>query len=297
MRHRFIITAPLLAAVLISPACAQESEPQEPQQEPQEAQARDDTLIATVNGQSYDLDLFRAYYGELLQQRGAENSPQLQERAFNEFMNLVVASQEGEKRGLTDNKEVQTALALQRMMVLSAAVLQRIGAEFDPSEADLRQAYDQLVEQSQRTEYKARHILLDDKDKAQALIEQLDAADGEGFAELAEKNSLGPTAEKGGDLGWFDARRMVKPFADAVAEMEPGSYSQQPVQTQFGWHVILLEETRAAEPPSFEEAKPQLTNVLRQQKVAEALTELRNEAEVELNEDVVKLKEEEASAE
>ena len=288
MRHRFI-TASLLAVTLVSPACAQEASA--PQTE------ADGTLIATVNGQSYDLDLFRAYYGELLQQRGAENSPQLQERAFNEFMNLVVASQEGEKRNLTDNKEVKTALALQRMMVLSAAALQSIGAEFDPSETELRQAYDQLVEQSQQTEYKARHILLDDKDKAQALIEQLNAADGAGFAELAEEHSLGPTAEKGGDLGWFDARRMVKPFADAVAEMEPGAYSQQPVQTQFGWHVILLEETRAAEPPSFEQAKPQLTNMLRQQKVAEALTELRNAAEVELNEDVVKLKEEETSAE
>ncbi len=284
MRHRFIITAPLLAAVLVSPACAQESESQE-------AQARDNTLIATVNAQPYELDLFRAYYGELLQQRGGENNAQLQERAFNEFMNLIVASQEGEKRGLADNNEVQTALALQRMMVLSAAALQSIGTEFDPPESELRQAYDQLVDQSQRTEYKARHILLDDRDKAQALIEQLDAAGGEGFAELAEEHSLGPTAEKGGDLGWFDARRMVKPFADAVAEMEPGAYSPQPVQTQFGWHVILLEETRAAEPPSFEQAKPQLKTALQQQKVAEALGQLRNDAEVELNEDVVKLRE------
>ncbi|MFP4601852.1 MAG: peptidylprolyl isomerase [Halochromatium sp.] len=287
MRHRFI-AASLLAVTLVSPACAQEAST--PQTE------TDGTPIATVNGQSYDLDLFRAYYGELLQQRGAENSPQLQERAFNEFMNLVVASQEGEKRNLADDQEVKTALALQRMMVLSAAALQSIGAEFDPSESELQQAYDQLVEQSQQTEYKARHILLDDKDKAQALIEQLNADDDADFAALAEEHSLGPTAEKGGDLGWFDARRMVKPFADAVAEMEPGDYSQQPVQTQFGWHVILLEDTRAAEPPSFEQAKPQLTTMLRQQKVAEALTELRNEAEVELNEDVVKLKEEEEEA-
>ncbi|MBK5930503.1 peptidylprolyl isomerase [Halochromatium salexigens] len=278
MRHRFI-TAPLLAVALVSPACAQE------------AQDSDDTLIATVNGQPYELELFRAYYGELLQQRDSQNSPQLQEQAFNEFMNMVVASQEGEKRNLSENEEVQTALALQRMMVLSAAALQNIGAEIDPNEAELKQAYDQLVEQSQQTEYNARHILLDDKDKAQALIEQLNAADGEGFAELAEEHSLGPTAEKGGDLGWFDARRMVKPFADAVAEMEPGTYSQQPVQTQFGWHVIKLEETRIAEPPSFEQAKPRLEAALRQQKVAEALTKLRNDAEVELNEDVVKVKE------
>ncbi len=278
MRHRFI-TASLLAIAVASPACAQE------------AQEVDDTLIATVNGQPYQLDLFRAYYGELLQQRSGQDSPQLQEQAFNEFMNLVVASQEGKKRNLADDPEVKTALELQRMVVLSAAALQSIGAETNPTEEQLRQAYDEFVAQSQRTEYKARHILLDDKDKAQALIEELDAADGEGFETLAEENSLGPTAEKGGDLGWFDSRRMVKPFADAVAEMEPGTYSKQPVQTQFGWHVILLEETRTAEPPSFEQAKPQLEAMLRQQRIAEALTELRNNAEVELNEEVVKVKE------
>ncbi|MBK5939693.1 peptidylprolyl isomerase [Halochromatium roseum] len=280
MKHRFI-TASLLAAVISVPACAQEA---------QEA-SNDETLIATVNGQPYRLDLFRAYYGEILAQRNGQDSPQLQEQAFNEFMNMIVASQEGEKRDVTNNAEVQAALALQRMMVLSAAALQSIGAETNPSEAELKQAYDELVAQSQRTEYKARHILLDDKDKAQALIEQLDAANGEGFATLAEENSLGPTAEKGGDLGWFDSRRMVKPFADAVAEMEPGSYSKQPVQTQFGWHVILLEETRAAEPPSLEQAKPQLEALLRQRKVAEALAELRNNADVQLNEEVVTVKE------
>ncbi|MBK1620132.1 peptidylprolyl isomerase [Lamprobacter modestohalophilus] len=279
MKHRFI-TASLLAAVITAPACAQEAQ-----------ETNNETLIATVNGQTYQLDLFRAYYGEILAQRNGQDSPQLQEQAFNEFMNMVVASQEGEKRDLTNNAEVQAALALQRMMVLSAAALQSIGAETNPSEAELKQAYDELVAQSQRTEYKARHILLDDKDKAQALIEQLDAANGKGFATLAEENSLGPTAEKGGDLGWFDSRRMVKPFADAVAEMEPGSYSKQPVQTQFGWHVILLEETRAAEPPSFEQAKPQLEALLRQRKVAEALTELRNNADVQLNEEVVTVKE------
>lgn len=278
MKHRFI-TASVLALAMTAPACAQE------------AQETDETLIATVNGQPYQLDLFRAYYAELLSQRDGQDSPQLQEQAFNEFMNIVVASQEGEKRDVTENPEVQTALALQRMMVLSAAALQSIGAETNPTEAELKQAYDQFVEQSQRTEYKARHILLDDKDKAQALIEELDKANGEGFETLAEEHSLGPTAEKGGDLGWFDSRRMVKPFADAVAEMEPGSYSEQPVQTQFGWHIIKLEETRTAEPPSFEQAKPQLEAVLRQRAVAEALTKLRNEADVQLNEEVVKVKE------
>lgn len=274
MRHR-LITASFLAAAIISPACAQQ------------ASEEDDTLIATVNGQNYPLDLFRAFFTERLQQAGGQNSPQLQAMAFDEFMNMVVSSQEGEKRNLIETPEVQNALALQRMLVLSAATLQAIAADAELSDEELQQAYDNLVEQSQRTEYKARHILVDDQEKAQALIKQLDEANGDGFETLAEENSLGPTAEKGGDLGWFDSRRMVKPFADAVAEMEPGTYSKQPVQTQFGWHVIKLEETRAAEPPSFEQAKPQLEAMLRRQRVADALAEMRDKADIELNEEVV----------
>jgi peptidyl-prolyl cis-trans isomerase C len=279
-----LLTASILAAALVSPACAQEA-----------AETGDDTLIATVNGQPYELDLFRAFYGERLQQSGGQNSPELQERAFNEFVNLIVASQEGKERNLADNPEVQTALELQRMRVLSAAALQAIGAESDPSEAELQEAYDRFAKQAQRTEYKARHILVDDKEKAMDLIAQLDQADGDGFEALAKEHSLGPTAEKGGDLGWFDSRRMVKPFADAVAEMEPGTYSKQPVQTQFGWHVIKLEETRAAEPPSFEDAKPQLEAVVRRQKVAQALAKMREQAQIELNEEVVTIKETEAN--
>jgi peptidyl-prolyl cis-trans isomerase C len=284
MKHQ-LITASLIAIAVASPACAQE------------AQESEEPLIATVNGEPYELDLFRAFYGERLQQSGGQNSPQLQEQTFNEFMNLIVASQEGEKRNLADNPEVQTALELQRMMVLSAAALQAIGAESNPTEAELEQAYENFVAQSQRTEYKARHILVDEQGKAQSLIERLDESNGDGFEKLAEEHSLGPTAEKGGDLGWFDSRRMVKPFADAVAEMEPGTYSEQPVQTQFGWHVIKLEETRTAEPPSFEEAKPRLEAAVRQQKVADALAQMRAEADVELNEEVVKVKEQDDTEE
>jgi peptidyl-prolyl cis-trans isomerase C len=261
----------------------------------EEAGVGDGALIATVNGQDYELDTFRAFFSERVQQAGGQNTPELQQQAFNEFLNLIVASQEAKKRNLEDTPEVQSALEMQRMMVLSAAALQEIAAEADPTEDELKAAYDSFVEQAKRTEYKARHILVDEKEKAEELIKTLDKRKGKDFEGLAKEHSLGPTAEKGGDLGWFDARRMVKPFADAVAEMEPGRYTEQPVQTQFGWHVILLEDTRLAEPPSFEEAKPQLEAAVRRQKVTEALNELRTAADVELNEDVVKLKEEPAA--
>jgi peptidyl-prolyl cis-trans isomerase C len=259
-----------------------------------EAPAQDaNTLIATVNEKPYQLDIFRAFYNERLTQSRSQNTPEFQEQVFNEFLNLIVAAQEAEKRDLGDNREVKAAIELQRLMVLSSAVLQQIGAEAEITDAELEEAYEQFKERAKRTEYKARHILVDDKAKAEEIIVKLDKADGKGFEDLAKENSLGPTAEKGGDLGWFDARQMVKPFSDAVAKLEPGSYTDKPVQTQFGWHVILLEETRDAEPPSMEEAKPTLEAALRRQKIAEALADMRAAAKIELNTDVVKLKEDE----
>lgn len=275
-----LLGAALATALLAQPALAQETA------------AGEDTLIATINGEPYRLDLFRAFYAQRLQQAGSESSPQLQERVFNEFMNLVVAAQEADARDLAEQPDVQTSLALQRMLVLSQAALQAIAADTEVSEDELQQAYEQFKEQAKRTEYKARHILVDEQEKAQELAEQVANKKGENFEALAEEHSLGPTADKGGDLGWFDNRQMVKPFADAVAELEPGQWTEQPVQTQFGWHVILLEETRNAEPPAFEDAKPQLEAAVKRQKVATRLTEMRSQAMVDLNEDVVKLKEE-----
>lgn len=247
------------------------------------------TVIATVNGVNYPLDVFRVFYNERVQ--GNENTPEMQERAFNEFLNLIVASQQAEKDNLEAEREVQAALELRRMMILSAAALQEFGEQAQPSEDELKKAYDGFVEQAKRTEYKARHILLDEQEKANDIIKQLSKKKGKNFVELAEKNSLGPTAEKGGDLGWFDSRQMVKPFADVVSEMEVGTFTTEPVQTQFGWHVILLEETREAEAPSFEDVKPQLEASLKRQMVVEKLGNLRQAAQVELNEDVVKMRE------
>jgi peptidyl-prolyl cis-trans isomerase C len=259
----------------------------------QEGEPGDDTLIATINGQPYTLDLFRVFYAQRLQQSNVQNSPDFQERAFNEFMNLVVAAQDAETRKLADRADVQTSLELQRMMVLSTAALQAIAAETEVTDEELEQAYEQFKEQAKRTEYKARHILVDNQEKAQELAKQVTKKKGKNFEELAKENSLGPTADKGGDLGWFDSRQMVKPFADALAKLEPGQWTEEPIQTQFGWHVILLEETRDAEPPSLEEARANLEAAVKRQKVAAKLGEMRNHAMVDLNEDVVKLKEEE----
>ena len=150
----------------------------------------------------------------------------------------------------------------------------------------MKKLYDEQFGNYTGTEYKASHILVKTEEEASALITEL--AEGADFAELAKEHSTGPTGPKGGDLGWFDADQMVPAFSEAVKGMEKGAYSKEPVNTQFGWHVILLQDTREAEPPTFEEVKPQLATQLQQQAVARYVAELRQNAKVELNEKFIK---------
>lgn len=246
-----------------------------------------DTLIATVNGVAYPLDVFRVFYLERVQQNQGENSPAFQQQAFDEFMGLVVASQEGERRKLEGERNVIAALQLERMKILSNAALSAMAEEMQPSDDELKAAYEKVKEQATRTEYKARHILVKEEEEAKKLIKQLNK--GTDFAELAKKHSTGPTGKDGGDLGWFDPSQMVPPFAEAIAAMKPGDYSKAPVQTQFGWHVINLQETRKAEPPPFDEAKPRLIALVQRQKISESVGKMRNSATVELNEEIVKV--------
>ncbi|MTW20993.1 peptidylprolyl isomerase [Allochromatium palmeri] len=247
-----------------------------------------ETLIATVNGTPYKLDVFRVFFMERLQGRPTNNDPAVQQQLFDEFMNLVVASQEGDRRKLEGDRNVVAALELERMKVMSNAALSAMAEEIEPSEKELKEAYDRVKEQATRTEYKARHILLKDEAEAKKLIKQLEK--GAKFDELAKKHSEGPTGKDGGDLGWFDPAQMVAPFAEAVSKLEPGSYTKEPVQTQFGWHIIELQETRKAEPPAFEDAKEQLAALVKRQKLGEKLADMRNNAMIELNEEIVRLK-------
>ncbi len=246
-----------------------------------------DAIIATVNGTAYPLSLFQLFYIERMQQTQSENVEAFQQQAFNEFMSLIVASQEAERRKLEDKADVASALQMQRIKVLSNATVAAMAEEITPTDEELKKAYEEVKKNATRTEYKARHILVKDEDEAKKLIKELDG--GADFGELAKKHSLGPTGKNGGELDWFDANQMVQPFAEAVSSMKPGTYSKEPVQTQFGWHVINLQESRNAEPPSFEDAKPQLIALLQRQKIAEKLNALRDSAMVELNEDLVKV--------
>ena len=292
MNKRFLNTCCLIAIFASGAVAAEDkAETQTPASaaaaETQAPAVSGDTTVATVNGRALPLDLFRMYYAERLRQANTQNSPAFQNQAFNEFVNIVVTAQDAESKGLEKEQQIAYLLELERMQVLSRAALQNAAQMAQPTEEELQKAYDEQVGKEKRIEYKARHILVKTEDEAKSLIKELDG--GADFEKLATEKSLGPTGKTGGDLGWFDANQMVQPFTEAVATMKVGSHSSAPVQTQFGWHVILLEDTRESDPPTLEQVKDELSAALQREKLSAYVADLRNAAKLELNSDLIKM--------
>ncbi|MCU7959794.1 MAG: peptidylprolyl isomerase [gamma proteobacterium symbiont of Bathyaustriella thionipta] len=152
--------------------------------------------------------------------------------------------------------------------------------ENKPAEEKVQQRYQELIAKMPKSEFKARHILLEKEDEAKAVIAELDT--GADFAELAKQKSTGPSASSGGDLGWFSAGRMVKPFSDATAKLEKGTYTKEPVKTQFGWHVILLEDQRETAPPPLKEVRAQIVQGMQKEILASYIDDLRKNANIEV---------------
>jgi peptidyl-prolyl cis-trans isomerase C len=277
-----------LVAFLTSGGLAAEDKPAD-QAAPEPQSPSGDTTIATVNGQKVQLDLFRRFYAERLRQTNTQNTPDFQNQAFNEFVNVLVTAQDAEKAGLGKEKSFETALELQRIQLLSSFAIRNAANTRQPSDEDLKKVYDERYGKGNDIEYKARHILVKTEDEGKTLIEDLKG--GADFAELAKTKSLGPTGKEGGELPWFGTGQMVQPFTDATAAMKPGEHSSEPVQTQFGWHVILLEETRESEPPALDEVKGELTAAAQRSTLATYVEELREKAELELNPDLIKVTE------
>ncbi len=286
MNKRLLHIACLTALLTTQVFAAEEVKAPEAPAVVTEAEPPNDTTIATVNGQQFPLGLFRLFYAERLRTARAENTPEFQNLAFNEFVNIIVTSQDAKTRGLESNPELAYALELQKMQLLSRLVLEQTASTIHPSDADIKKVYDDQVAKLDRLEYKARHILVKEEDEAKKIIKELDG--GKKFEDLAKAHSDGPTGKNGGDLGWFDATQMVPAFSEVIVEMKPGTYTKTPVQTQFGWHVILLEETRKMEPPTLESVKPEIIASLQREGLTKYIGELQEKAKVELNPDLIK---------
>ena len=238
-----------------------------------------DPAVAVVNGTPISREVWELF----VQTRTGGQEPDAlsaEEKAeqLDDLVQMYVAAQQARKDGL-DKGEDGARLELMQNSALADLAGRKFLEGKDPTEEELRAEYDRQVAQLPKLEYRARHILVSDEAKARELIAELDK--GASFATLARDNSSDSSAQEGGDLGWFAASRMVKPFADAVQALEKGKYTAAPVQSQFGWHVILLEDTRDLAPPAYELVEQQLGQLVRQNKFQAYLDDLIKTAKVE----------------
>ncbi len=241
------------------------------------------TTVATINGQT----LTQEQLSLLAEQQAGMPFEQLNDQQKNallqQLVQLSLLAQEAEQDGLQDDPEIEARLEANRRAILAQSVLQRIASGDSAGGAAVQELCEDQYAGEGETELQARHILVEDEALAQSLIEQLDG--GADFAELAQEHSTGPTGERGGDLGWFSPAQMVPTFSEAALALETGEYTKQPVQTQFGWHVIRVDDRRTAEPPALEEVEENLRNQLIGQSVQAHIEQLQESADVEYSAD------------
>ena len=207
------------------------------------------------------------------------DSPELRKAIREDMINLEVMVQEAAKLGLDKDAEVVQQVELVKGQVLAGAFVQDYTKKHPVSEDQLKQEYDKLKAKLGSKEYNARHILVGTEEEARAVITQLDKKAK--FEKLAEKSKDTGSASQGGSLGWNIPSNFVPEFANVMANLKKGEYTKAPVQSQFGWHVIKLDDVRDMKVPSFEELKPQLQQRLQQQLIQKAITDLRAKAKIE----------------
>ena len=234
---------------------------------------------AVVNGQYISKTALDTLTQEVSKQARGQKIPK--EKLLDQLIKTELLVQEAQNKHLDQTPETKQRLAMMRASLLSQLAVEDYIKANPVTDADLKVEYDkQIGNVAGGTEYKARHILVKEEVVAVAVIAELDK--GADFAELAKTKSTGPSKTQGGDLGWFGPKQMVAPFSEAVAKLEKGSYTKTPVKTQFGWHVIILEDTRVQTPPPFEAVKAQLEPLVKRQKITTYLDSLRKGAQVEI---------------
>lgn len=244
----------------------------------QSSTAAGDPVVATVDGEKVMLSDLQALHADLPEQ--IRKIPL--ERIYRPLLEQVIQMKLLSARARADGLDRSPAVE-RRLRALADRVLQQayLDTHIDKAvtEDQLARAYkDFAAKHRGEEEAKARHILVKTKKQAMAVIEALDK--GGRFAELAKEKSIGPSKAGGGDLGWFARGQMVKPFADAAFALKKGAYTGVPVQTQFGWHVILLEDRRRMPPPPFEEKRAELRAELGQKLMAAEVERLRKAASI-----------------
>lgn len=240
----------------------------------------DAAAAATVNGKPIKQS-WVDYITKDAEARGQKSSDNMKKAIINELVGSELAYQEAQRLGIDKQPDFIANEELARRKLLVNVFLADYMKKNPVTEADKKSAYEDYKKELGDKEYSARHILVKTEAEAKDIIAQLKK--GTDFAKLAKEKSLDPgSKEKGGDLGWFSPAGMVKPFSDVVQNLKKGDLTESPVQTQFGWHVIKLVDTRATQVPPYDKVKDGLERTLQQRKLEKLMLGLKDKAKIEV---------------
>ncbi len=235
--------------------------------------------VAIVNGKPVPKARVDALAAQLAK-AGRPISPEMQGQLKDEVIAREIFMQEAQKRGLDASDDFKSQMELARQTLLIRELFADYQKTNPVTDADVKAEYDKFAAANSGKEYRARHILVEKEDEAKAIIAALKK--GGKFEEIAKKQSKDPgSGANGGDLDWANASSYVPEFSEALVKLKKGQTTDVPVKSQFGWHVIRLEDVREAQLPKLEEVKPQITQQLQQQKLAKFQEDLRSKAKIE----------------
>lgn len=250
------------------------------------AYAADADVVATVNGMEItegDLAVAGEEYGA---QFGNLPEPQRRAALLSALIEIRLLASQAEEKGLADSEAFAKRLEFLRQQALHAAFIEKV-VDGAVTEEQVRASYDkQIAEAPAVNEVRARHILVKTKEEAEAIIKQLE--EGGNFEEIAKEKSTDGASANGGDLGYFTSGQMVPEFEKAAFALNPGEHSKEPVETQFGFHVIKVEDKRAKQPPAFDAVKDRVRSLLVREKYVEEVSALRDAAEVDVKDPALK---------
>jgi peptidyl-prolyl cis-trans isomerase C len=238
----------------------------------------DAAAFATVNGKAIPKARADALIAGQAAQ-GQPDSPELRKAVMEELVRREILTQESMKKGFDKKPEIQGQMDLARQGVLIGAYLNDYVKTHPISEEQIKKEYTEITAKLGNKEYKARHVLVETEDQAKAIIAKLKK--GEKIEDLAKESKDPGSKDRGGDLGWANPASFVPPFSAAMTKLEKGKFTETPVKSDFGWHVIQLDDVRELKLPPMEEAKGQIAQQLQQRMVQKHIDELRAKAKVE----------------
>lgn len=244
----------------------------------QPVSAAQDPVVAIVNGHEIHLSQVKSAHARMPEQYQQIPFETIFPGLIDSLIDARLAAADARRLKLHEEQEFKDRMARLEEQVLQRIVLART-MKAGVSDAELKKRYQSLIKEMTGAEQiQARHILLDSEDDAKAVLQDLKK--GADFADLARKKSTGPSASSGGDLGFFSRGQMVPEFEEVAFKLKKGEFSETPVKTQFGWHVIMIEDRKKGEPPSFDELEPTLRNQLSQEAASDYIKKLRSKAEI-----------------